>query len=61
MLPRGLASVVLSVLPATFGYEGAEIFPDIAFTVILTTTIITTLGAFFYRRAGEKENERKKR
>ena len=59
MLPRGLASVVLSVLPATFGYREPEIFPDIAFTVILTTTIITTIGAFFYRRASERGKETK--
>lgn len=58
MLPRGLASVVLSVLPATYGYEKSEIFPDIAFVVIFTTTIIATIGAFIYRRTYKSGEEK---
>lgn len=50
MMPRGLAAAALSVVPLSYGYKGAEVFPDIVFTVIITTTLITTVGVFFFRR-----------
>ncbi len=44
MLPRGLAAAVLASLPLTSGVPDSQVFPEIAFIVILTTIIITTVG-----------------
>jgi cell volume regulation protein A len=44
MFPRGLAAAVLASIPLTSGVPGSEVFPEIAFIVILTTIIITTVG-----------------
>jgi cell volume regulation protein A len=44
MFPRGLAAAVLASIPLTSGISGSEAFPEIAFIVILTTIIITTVG-----------------
>ncbi len=44
MFPRGLAAAVLASIPLTSGIPGSEVFPEIAFIVILTTIIITTVG-----------------
>jgi len=54
MMPRGLAAAALSVVPLSYGYKGAEIFPDIVFTVIVVTTVITTVGVFLFRKKQEK-------
>lgn len=42
---RGLAAAVLAVLPQEFNLPNSEIYMPIALTVILTTAIITTIGA----------------
>jgi potassium/hydrogen antiporter len=44
MLPRGLAAAVLASLPFTSGVPGSQVFPEIAFVVIITTIVICTLG-----------------
>jgi len=50
MVPRGLAAAVLSQLPIVYGLENAEVFPDIAFTVIMVTAVICTFGVFITSR-----------
>lgn len=50
MMPRGLAAAALSIVPLSYGYKGAEVFPDIVFTIIITTTLITTVGVFYFRK-----------
>jgi cell volume regulation protein A len=49
MLPRGLAAAVLASLPFVSGVPGSEVFPDVAFIVILFTIIICTVGVAFLR------------
>jgi len=44
MFPRGLAAAVLASIPLTSGVPDSQVFPEIAFIVILTTIIITTVG-----------------
>jgi cell volume regulation protein A len=44
MFPRGLAAAVLASIPLTSGVPGSQVFPEIAFIVILTTIITCTLG-----------------
>jgi cell volume regulation protein A len=44
MFPRGLAAAVLASIPLTSGVPGSEVFPEIAFIVILTTIITCTIG-----------------
>jgi len=44
-LPLLLAAAVLAVLPQEFNLPNSEIYMPIALTVILTTAIITTIGA----------------
>lgn len=49
MLPRGLAAAVLASLPFVSGVPGSEVFPEVAFIVILFTIIICTVGVAFLR------------
>ncbi len=49
MLPRGLAAAVLASLPFTMGVPDSQVFPEIAFIVILATISICTIGVFFYQ------------
>ena len=44
MFPRGLAAAVLASIPLTSGVPGSQVFPEIAFIVILATIVITTVG-----------------
>ncbi|MBN1358357.1 cation:proton antiporter [Candidatus Bathyarchaeota archaeon] len=44
MFPRGLAAAVLASIPLTSGVPGSQVFPEIAFIVILTTIIVCTIG-----------------
>jgi cell volume regulation protein A len=44
MFPRGLAAAVLASIPLTSGVPGSQVFPEIAFIVILTTIIVCTVG-----------------
>ena len=44
MFPRGLAAAVLASLPLTAGVPDSQVFPEIAFIVILTTIVVCTIG-----------------
>jgi cell volume regulation protein A len=44
MFPRGLAAAVLASIPLTSGVPNSQVFPEIAFIVILATIIICTIG-----------------
>ncbi|TRO50091.1 peptidase [Candidatus Bathyarchaeota archaeon] len=44
MFPRGLAAAVLASIPLTSGVPGSQVFPEIAFIVILTTIVVCTVG-----------------
>ena len=44
MFPRGLAAAVLASIPLTSGVPNSQVFPEIAFIVILTTIIVCTIG-----------------
>jgi potassium/hydrogen antiporter len=57
MLPRGLAAAVLASLPFTSGVPGSEIFPEIAFIVIITTIVICTLGVAFLKKKSKLQNQ----
>lgn len=61
MLPRGLAAAVLSQLPIAYGIANASMYPDIAFTVIMTTVLICTIGVFIVSRKLMKEAKTKQK
>ncbi|MGI0073435.1 MAG: hypothetical protein ACREA3_06460 [Nitrosotalea sp.] len=44
MIPRGLAAAVLATIPLTLGVSNADAYPQIAFVIIISTVIITTIG-----------------
>lgn len=47
MAPRGLAAAVLASMPiAQYNIVGTETFPEISFSVILGTAIVSTIGVF---------------
>jgi cell volume regulation protein A len=50
MFPRGLAAAVLASIPLTSGVPGSQVFPEIAFIVILTTIIVCTVGVAFLKK-----------
>ena len=51
MSPRGLAAAVLASAPAIeYGIPGTEIFPEIVFSVILGTSLVTTLGVLYVEK-----------
>jgi len=50
MFPRGLAAAVLASLPLTSGVPDSQVFPEIAFIVILTTIIVCTIGVAFLKK-----------
>ena len=50
MLPRGLAAAVLASIPLTSGIPGSNVFPEIAFIVILTTIITCTVGVAMIKK-----------
>ena len=50
MLPRGLASAVLAIMPASMNVHGSEFFVDITFAVIILTNIMMTLGVYLSDR-----------
>jgi len=50
MLPRGLAAAVLASLPLTMLGADYQVFPEIAFIVILTTIIVCTVGVAFLKK-----------
>jgi cell volume regulation protein A len=57
MLPRGLAAAVLASLPFISGVPGSEVFPDIVFMVIMTTTIICTVGVAAMKKKAKPTEE----
>ena len=61
MMPRGLAAAVLAYMPmAALPHDSiVKSFADIAFTVILVTTIIATVGTIYYKRKQAKEEKQK--
>ncbi len=56
MLPRGLAAAVLASLPFASGVPGSEIFPQIAFIVIVTTIVICTVGVAVFKKIKLQES-----
>jgi cell volume regulation protein A len=50
MLPRGLASAVLAIMPASMNVPGSDLFVDITFAVIILTNILMTLGVYLSDR-----------
>jgi cell volume regulation protein A len=44
MFPRGLAAAVLASIPLTSGVPNSQVFPEIAFIVIITTIVVCTIG-----------------
>ncbi len=58
MSPRGLAAAVLASAPAIeYGIPGTEIFPEIVFSVILGTSVVTTLGTLYLENKMEGYQE----
>ncbi|MFP4117141.1 MAG: cation:proton antiporter [Candidatus Aenigmatarchaeota archaeon] len=57
MSPRGLAAAVLASAPAVeYGISGTEIFPEIVFSVILGTSIVTTFGTLYIEHKVKKNS-----
>jgi cell volume regulation protein A len=54
MLPRGLASAVLAIMPASLNIRGSENFVDITFAIIILTNVIMTLGVYSFDKAMKK-------
>jgi cell volume regulation protein A len=50
MFPRGLAAAVLASIPLTSGVPDSQVFPEIAFIVILTTIIVCTIGVAILKK-----------
>ena len=50
MFPRGLAAAVLASIPLTSGVPDSQVFPEIAFIVILTTIITCTIGVAILKK-----------
>ncbi len=64
MAPRGLAAAILAGFPLTFGIAGSNIYLNIAFVVILSTVIYTTIATkLFYKAPAEeiKDEEKKEK
>jgi len=56
MMGRGLACAVTSQLPLAAGLPNGTVFSNIAFVIILGTTIYTTIMAFVFRPKKRKLN-----
>ena len=50
MIPKGLGAAVLASLPAQKGVEGGDIIQSVVFSIILTTTFLTTIMSFLIDR-----------
>jgi cell volume regulation protein A len=55
MLPRGLASAVLAILPVAANISDSEKFIDITFAVIILSNLLMTLGVFFADRVHQRD------
>ena len=56
MIGRGFACAVTSQLPLAAGLPNGAVFSNIAFVIILGTTIYTTIMAFVFRPKKRKLN-----
>jgi len=56
MFPRGLAAAVLASIPLTSGVPDSEVFPEIAFIVILTTIITCTIGVAVLKKRAKSSS-----
>ena len=56
-IPQGLATAIMAYMPMVYGIKDADVFLNIAFIVILTTIVYTTVGVkFLYgRNEGKKK------
>ncbi|MFH1752178.1 MAG: cation:proton antiporter [archaeon] len=54
-MPRGLAAAVLAIMPLAYGIPGTEVFTGIAFTIIVTTIVICTVGVYVFTSKQPKE------
>ena len=59
MFPRGLAAAVLASLPLTMLGPNYQIFPEIAFIVILTTIIVCTIGVVVLKKRKNRRSKSK--
>ena len=57
MLPQGLAAAVLASLPFVSGVPGSEVFPEIAFIVIVTTIVICTVGVAVLKKKMKSQDQ----
>lgn len=55
MMPRGLAAAVLASIPIQYQITEALFFPEVVFSVILTSSLIATLGLIKFRPKNEIE------
>jgi cell volume regulation protein A len=56
MFPRGLAAAVLASLPLTMLGSNYQVFPEIAFIVILTTIIVCTIGVVAIKKRKKRSS-----
>ncbi|MFQ6021009.1 MAG: cation:proton antiporter [Candidatus Aenigmatarchaeota archaeon] len=59
MVPRGLAAAVLAQLPLAYGFQNGEIYINIAFIVILSTVLYTTIATRFFYKPIKKSKDLK--
>jgi cell volume regulation protein A len=55
MMPRGLASAVLAILPVSAKISESEQFIDITFAVIILTNILMTFGVYYSDKLYNRE------
>ncbi len=60
MGPRGLAAAVLAAVPAAAGIPGTELFVALAFTNLLLTNLMSTVGPVLIDRARRKKGVKAK-
>ena len=58
MFPRGLAAAVLASIPLTSGIPGSQVFPEIAFVVILTSIVVCTIGVAVIKKRQSRSSSK---
>ena len=58
MFPRGLAAAVLASIPLTSGVPDSQVFPEIAFIVILTTIVVCTIGVAVLKKRKSRSSSK---
>jgi cell volume regulation protein A len=58
MLPRGLASAVLAIIPVSLKIGGSQYFVDLTFAIIIMTNIIMTFGVYYVDKHTTKEPQK---